>query len=472
MICHGLDEDTAFSRILVATGPSSNGRAALRLGVALTASAGGTVTALHVNPNVGKDSARVGDRRLTLFITRTLGEAQQEPERRVIVHDQVPQAIRHVWEEGNHDVVVVGGTAARLESGTGARIGKDVPVITVSSVSPLANRFREFLEEGLRRIVPQIARDERVSLVDRVQSSAAWNFDFLALMMLSTTMAAIGLIQNSAAVVIGAMLVAPLMTPLLGLGLSLVQGNPVLAKLSLRSVVLGLGVALLVGWLVGAVTPSLHEPTREMLARGGPGLLDLVVAFAAGLAAAYASSRPGLIEALPGVAIAAALVPPIATSGLALSLGDLPLAIGALLLFVINMVIIVLASTLSLWLVGIRNPKQGSSWTRLSGSALIVAALALAVFLTLRPQETELTGDLPAGLLQTVREGVGSDYRFESLAVAYDELGLQLNVQVAGRDPAPEKVATALRTLISDQYEQPVRVRLLTRIVEDTNTKK
>ena len=92
-----------------------------------------------------------------------------------------------------------------------------------------------------------------------------------------------------------------------------------------------------------------------MLARGGPGLLDLLVAFAAGIAAAYASSRPSLIATLPGVAIAAALVPPIATSGLALSIGDFNLAIGALLLFAINMVTIILASMLSLSAVGFRN---------------------------------------------------------------------------------------------------------------------
>jgi uncharacterized membrane protein len=205
-----------------------------------------------------------------------------------------------------------------------------------------------------------------------------------------------------------------------------------------------------------------------MLARGGPGLLDLAVAFAAGLAAAYAYSRPSLIAALPGVAIAAALVPPIATSGLALSLRDFPLAIGALLLFVINMVTIVLAAMFSLWLVGIRKHKQSLGWARLAANLVMVASLALILFLTFRPQEYALTQDLPIGLVENVEKSIGTGYTFESLAVAYDELGMQLNVQVAGRAPAPEKMATNVRTLISDHYEQPVRVRLLTRIVVDT----
>ena len=84
--------------------------------------------------------------------------------------------------------------------------------------------------------------------------------------------------------------------------------------------------------------------------------------------------------------------------------------------------------------------------------------------MTVRPQEYELAEALPAGLVAAVQESIGSGYRIESLAVAYDELGVQLNVQVVGTTPAPEAMATAVRTLISDYYEQPVRIRLLTRI--------
>jgi len=464
VLCLGLEQGKAWSRILVATAPGPNGRAALQLGQDLAASANGTLTALHINPSVGVDAERVGMRRLERHVRKSLDTEFPAVNRRVIVDDQVRQGIRRVWEEGNHDLVVVGVPGSRIEGSLGTKLGKEVTVVMVSTASPFANRFKEFVEECIQRFVPQIAREDRISLVDRVQSSAAWNFDFMALMVLSTIMAAIGLIQNSAAVVIGAMLVAPLMTPLLGLGLALVQGNPMLARLSLRSVMLGLCVSLLGGFLVGLTTPGLEEPTREMLGRGGPGLLDLFVAFAAGLAAAYASSRPSLIAALPGVAIAAALVPPIATSGLALSLGDFPLAIGALLLFGINMVTIVLASMTSLWAVGLRNLKKASRWTMIAGNAVIVVVLALGVYLSLQPKEYELTENIPAGLVEAVQETLGTDYRLDNLAVAYDELGVQLNMQVIGKTPAPEELATDVRTVASDHYDQPVRVRLLTKI--------
>ena len=129
-------------------------------------------------------------------------------------------------------------------------------VALVIAASPMTNRFLGWTERVIQRFVPQIERDDRVALVDRVQSSSQWDFDFFALMVLSTTIAAIGLVQDSAAVVIGAMLVAPLMTPLMGLALALVQGNPVLARISFRSAAFGLGVALFVGSIVGVATPG------------------------------------------------------------------------------------------------------------------------------------------------------------------------------------------------------------------------
>jgi len=467
VLCLGLQSEQAFSRILVATGSGPDSRAALQLGAQLAASTSGTLTALHVNPNVGVYAEDVGARRLEGQINKALDAEQPAVKSRVVVDDQVQQGIRQVWDEGNHDVVLVGVPGCRIEGSLGTKLGKDVTVVIVCPASPFTNRYKQFLEEGILRFVPQIERKDRIALVDRVQSSAAWNFDFLALMLLSTFIAAIGLIQNSAAVVIGAMLVAPLMTPLLGLGLALEQSNPMLARLSLRSLTYGLCVSLIVGLVVGFATSSFEEPTREMLARGVPGILDLNVAFAAGLAAAYAYSRPSLIAALPGVAIAAALVPPIATSGLALSLGDFALAFGALLLFGINMVTIILASMTSLWAVGFRGNTNPSRWRGVAGSTIIVTVLFLGVYLNLQSEQDELTEALPEGLVEAVQAHLDTNYHLDELAVAYDELGLQLNLRVVGEEPVSEELATEVRTLASDYYQQPVRVRLLTRI--DTN---
>jgi uncharacterized hydrophobic protein (TIGR00271 family) len=472
VFCYGLDESNQLSRILVGVASGPHGDSALQLGRDLVMVADGTLTVLRVNPSIGPDAERVGVRRVDSLVKKKLGKEHEGVIRRVVVDDQVHQGIRRVWKEGKHDLVVLGASrlgmlGSQLRGGTAAKLfkGDTKPTVAVVSAgSPIRNRLLAFVEGSIERLVPQIDREDRVALVDRIQSSAHWDFDFVTLMVLSTVIAAIGLIQNSAAVVIGAMLVAPLMTPLLGLGLALVQGNPVLARISFRSIILSLSVSLVVGVVVGLLTPGFEEPTREMLGRGGPGLLDLFVAFTSGLAAAYASSRPGLLAALPGVAIAAALVPPIATSGLALSLGNFHLASGALLLFVINMVTIVLASVAALWAVGLRDIKKTSRWTVMAGGAVLVSVLALGVYLSVRPTQHPTTAVIPVGLMETMQKRLGEAYRLESLSVAYDELGVQLNVRVVGKTLAPESVANEIRAVARKHFGRPLRVRLITEI--------
>ena len=473
VLCYGLEPTTDLTRILVGSADGRHAAAALRLGRDLAATAGEGFTAVRVNPSIGPDAERVGARRLDGELRKALGEVLPELARQVVIDDQINRGLRQAWEEkGGNGLVILGASRQGIlgnQPGRGASAklakGDTGPVVViVSAGAPIRNRFRALVEGVVERFVPQIDRDNRISLVDRVQSSSNWDFDFFALMVLSTVIAAIGLEQNSAAVVIGAMLVAPMMTPLLGLGLALVQGNPVLARISLRAVLLGLGVSLLVGFLTGLLTPGFDEPTREMLGRGGPGHLDLFVAFASGLAAAYASSRPGLLAALPGVAIAAALVPPIATSGLALSIGDFHLAAGALLLFVINMVTIVLASMVSLWVVGLRNIGKASRWSLTAVGVLMLAVVALGVYLSVRPDDRQHTKHVPVELMTSMQEHLGDDFRLASVAVAYDELGVQLNVRVLGTTLASEDVAHEIRTLTRKYFSAPVRVRLTTEV--------
>ena len=184
----------------------------------------------------------------------------------------------------------------------------------------LVSRTMETLQYWFSRRLPQMSREERVGLFETLQSRSRWDVDFLSLMALSTAIAALGLIQGSTAVVIGAMLVAPLMTPLLSAGLALVQGNLPLLRTASRALILGFLTALVIGFALGVLSP-MPSLSDELTARGQPTLLDLGIAFFSGLAAAYASARPALSAALPGVAIAAALVPPIATVGVSLSQG-------------------------------------------------------------------------------------------------------------------------------------------------------
>lgn len=211
---------------------------------------------------------------------------------------------------------------------------------------------------------------------------------FFTLIVLSTVIAAFGLIGNSAAVVIGAMLVAPLMTPMLALSASLLYWHVTRLVGSLILIVLGTVGAIVTGWVAsliagGSLTSAL---TPELASRTAPSLLDLGIAVAAGLAGGYVLTHKGLGSSLPGVAIAVALVPPLATVGIALEVGNLDGARGALLLYTTNLVAIVLSAAIVMLVSGfvpdyIRQLARGKVGLRLLpwGIALLIIAVPLTI---------------------------------------------------------------------------------------------
>lgn len=171
---------------------------------------------------------------------------------------------------------------------------------------------------------------------------------FSILIVLSTMIAAFGLLADSVAVVIGAMLVAPLMTPIMGTAVSLVLTESRRLAASVRTVAGGAVGAIAVGWLISLIASggiTTNNIPGEVLSRTGPGLLDLGIAIAAGLAGGYLLADRKAAASAAGVAIAVALVPPLAVVGICLELGAFSLAGGALLLFSTNFVAIVLSAS-------------------------------------------------------------------------------------------------------------------------------
>jgi uncharacterized hydrophobic protein (TIGR00271 family) len=140
------------------------------------------------------------------------------------------------------------------------------------------------------------------------------------------------------------MLIAPLMTPLMGMAISLVMGWPVRVARSTIIAVAGITLAIAIGVAVGLISPTAVDTATnsQILARTSPTILDLGIALAAGAAGAYGLSRPDVSDSLPGVAIAISLVPPLTVVGLTLSQGSFSQSSGALLLFLTNMIAILL----------------------------------------------------------------------------------------------------------------------------------
>ncbi len=202
---------------------------------------------------------------------------------------------------------------------------------------------------------------------------------FFVLLVLSTIIAAGGLIGNSTAVIIGAMIVAPLMTPMMAASVAIITGDGRNVVRSVAIVLVGVAVVMTIGYLTAAIFPAGSAITPEVMARTSPRILDLVVALAAGAAGAFALGREDVSDALPGVAIAVSLVPPLTAAGICLAAGEPDLAGGAFLLFLTNFVAIVGAGVVLLALMGYPRVAlaQVSTAARRRSIAVIVLSLVL-----------------------------------------------------------------------------------------------
>ncbi|GAA4399694.1 DUF389 domain-containing protein [Fodinibacter luteus] len=205
----------------------------------------------------------------------------------------------------------------------------------------MINRLRvAVLPENQRRTLDELTDDLDLRHGDaRAKQSAFWT-----MLVLSATIATAGVLADSTATVIGAMIIAPLSTPIMGIALGIVKRERMRAG---RFVVAGGVVVVLLGALAALVVPGGIDllANSQITGRTSPTVLDLVAAIATGFAGAVALSRRDVAAVLPGVAIAISLVPPLAVVGVCLGEGAVGLALGALLLFVSNLVALVLAGT-------------------------------------------------------------------------------------------------------------------------------
>jgi uncharacterized hydrophobic protein (TIGR00271 family) len=161
---------------------------------------------------------------------------------------------------------------------------------------------------------------------------------FWVLLVLAGVIASAGIVSDSTATVIGAMIVAPLMTPIMGTVFAIVSGDGKNIIVSLTLVAAGAVAVIAIGWLFGLLAPIdvVADTNSQVAARVHPRLIDLVAALATGVVGAFALSRPDVSDTLPGVAIAISLVPPLAVAGLTLEAGATREAQGAMLLFLTN----------------------------------------------------------------------------------------------------------------------------------------
>jgi uncharacterized hydrophobic protein (TIGR00271 family) len=255
-------------------------------------------------------------------------------------------------EAGNYDFLLVGADRGHLF--TRAIFGDSRHQLVNRSPRPAVilreyqGRVGSFLFRAWSawdKVLPRLTQEDRVEAYRSIRRGGRPNRDFYTMIAMSAGIASLGLILDSAAVIIGAMLVAPLMSAIIGMGLATVQGDFRFLMLTLRATLSGALAAIGTGALLGLIHFG-GEATSQMLQRTEPTPLDMAVALLSGIAAAYALCRKNVSNALPGVAIAVALVPPLATVGVSLSGGKWNMAWGAFELFLSNMVGIIFASAL------------------------------------------------------------------------------------------------------------------------------
>jgi uncharacterized hydrophobic protein (TIGR00271 family) len=339
----------AARRILVPLAGGPNATLAARYALRLAERWDGQVTVITVvDQRATKAEREAADK----MLREALGQDAEHP--RLAIHLVAAPKPRDGIRDAaaDHDLVMIGasreGVVDRVLFGDvpeQVAAAVDIPVIIVKRpVGPVTGWARRALDRASGWL-PQLSDEQRVAAYKAIRRAARPDIDYFMMTGLAAGIAALGLLLDSPAVIIGAMLVAPLMAAIVGLGMGIVMGDLRLLRLAasatLRGALLAIGVGMLGGWLAFG-----SPPTAEILSRTHPTLLDLGVALLSGAAGAYALCREDVSAALPGVAIAAALVPPLATVGIGLSTGNLAVAGGALVLFLANLIAIAAASAI------------------------------------------------------------------------------------------------------------------------------
>ncbi|MCC7527701.1 MAG: DUF389 domain-containing protein [Candidatus Melainabacteria bacterium] len=232
-----------------------------------------------------------------------------------------------------------------------------------------------------------------------MESISKLSIDFVVLLSGSTIIATLGLFQNSPAVIIGAMIIAPLMRPLLGLSLATLTGD---TRLLLRA-----GLTLVAGTAVGATIATVMslcvrslELSPEILGRTHPTLLDLGVALFAGAVGAYCQANEKLADTLAGVAISVALVPPLSVVGIGLAFNATAVWSGAALLYATNLIGITVAGAIAFLVMGYTPPRLARRGLAISA----VVTVLLIVPLALSMRELVLENQISSSVRQILKE--------------------------------------------------------------------
>jgi len=290
----------------------------------------------------------------------------------------------------------------------------------------------------------------------RVIEDSDWSPRYIFMTMMSAGIAVLGLLLSSPAVVIGAMLISPLMSPILGLGFSLALFDFAEARRSLTALLIGI-LAAIASTVAIVVASPLQATTVEILSRTRPSLFDLLVALFAALAGTFAVIR-GRGETIVGVAIATALMPPLAVIGYGIATWNIPVLAGSTALFVTNFVTIALAAMILARFYGFGHflsHRQSWAQTALLFATFVVMAVPLAISLEQIAREALITNQVR----NTLSQRFGANARVTQLEIDFDSDPMVVRSVIIAPRAAPKSSAD-LRALLQRTLGRPVDLQL------------
>lgn len=313
---------------------------------------------------------------------------------------------------------------------------------------------------GGRRVSPMVLKHMRDSLMD----DSELNRDYVVMTIGACIIATLGLLSNSAAVIIGAMLVAPLMLPIRGMAFGFLEGDIELIKEGAKALGVGTAIAIVLSLALGLML-GLSEYGSEVWARSEPTLLDLGIAITAGGISGFAKVQPKLSNTLSGTAIAVALMPPVCVIGLGLAQGKMALSQGATLLYVTNLIGITLACMLAFWLTGYAPFQKARKPLRfvLIFTAALIVPLAISLIELVRQNrlEDEVRDVLVGGTLTFQRsELVNSDINWRTKPP-------EVRLKVYTTEPVTPKQVQLLEEYVEDRMDREFKLILRVSEVEE-----
>lgn len=307
---------------------------------------------------------------------------------------------------------------------------------------------------------------DKKSVIKDIYSEIDISAGYFAMLTLANLIALSGLLLNSIAVIIGAMLISPLMGPMLSFGFSFITGDKVIWRKSIKKLSISVAVTILTAALATFISP-LSDVTAEILSRTTPNLYDLLVAFFAGTAGAAAiCTKKNYLTVVPGVAIATAVIPPLSVTGFGLGIGNLLIAAGGFFLFFTNFVAIVITSCIVFYVYGFRMNAENEMdkaqlRKRVVFLSIILFAISIPLIYTLGKtiSEAKLKKDISTTLKASLDKS-GASRLSDFTYFKKEDGGLEINAIVDTVSYIRETETRPIEKKLEDRLQRKVQFNL------------